>query len=249
MARKNLQNSVKCHFLLVNKNLFFIVLSGSNSKKMHNSAILQTVNKYIHVSGFTVDKEELELQLQSHPNFPNLISVSDVFHHFSLPHAALKVEKDEKILKELPDHFLAHAEVQSQAQLVLVSRQKNNLKLFLDKSDNQLVSTDDFLNMWTGIIITFTEVPIRKTFRNFKRIFSFENVISLLLLIFVPGVFFLSGPDGFQSFFFGFSMLGLWISSLIVRHEMGLNSINVNETGIVMPIALSVINPWRTQVV
>ncbi|WP_340064346.1 hypothetical protein [Ascidiimonas aurantiaca] len=87
---------------------------------MHNTTISYTVNKYLRVSGFIVNKEELELQLQSHPNFPNLIAVSDVFHHFSLPHAALKTEKEEKILKELPDYFLAHVEVQSQPQLVLV---------------------------------------------------------------------------------------------------------------------------------
>jgi hypothetical protein len=82
--------------------------------------LLYVVNKYLDLSGININRNELSLQLLSHPGFPNIISISDLFHHFDLEHYALKLKSTNESLNELPEYFLAHCYQDKDPKLMLV---------------------------------------------------------------------------------------------------------------------------------
>ena len=162
--------------------------------------------------------EELEFQLLSHPSFPSLHSITGVFDHFNIENVALVVPKNKETIALLPTFFLST--VSPGNEYVIVSKKDNGITLFFEEGGTKSLSIQEFLEVWSGYVVSIEksgeEVYSNKNAQPLKRTIA-QAVISFLLL----GAFFMLGPNWFQSTHFAFSIIGLAISALIIKHELG----------------------------
>ena len=54
------------------------------------------------------DKNELKLQIESHPSYPSLHAITGVLDHFSIDNMALDIPQNEAVFKQLPNYFIAY---------------------------------------------------------------------------------------------------------------------------------------------
>lgn len=168
-----------------------------------------------------LDFKELELQLLSHPSYPSLYAVTGVLQHFEVENMALKVPIDIETFKQLPVTFLS---IVNGHELVLVEKLHARVKLvFQGTKKPKILGDQDFLKQWNGTVVGVEEGTSDSTeggmgWHELPKIFA---LISALILM---GLFVNSFPDLFQSIHFFAGLVGLFISTLIVRHELGSQS-------------------------
>ena len=175
----------------------------------------------LKLSSIKIDKKELEFQFESHPSYPSLHSITGVLNHFGIDNLAIEVPNNKETLEELPEFFIAHLKDKEGEHFVIVKRKDNQVEIILDKKSKKILSTDSFLQSWTGIIVAVekTESFDKNSQKQFSgKIFYYLGALVGLI------IFFYSSTTLFQTFHFLIAIVGVVISVLIVQHELGLNS-------------------------
>lgn len=190
---------------------------------MINNNLIFLLERLAKSNNIKLDIDETKVQLASHPFYPSINSITDLFNHFDIENVAIKVSVSGEIFSQLPDTFLAQIKEEENERLVFVSKRKECVKLVYDKKKSKVLTLDEFLKLWTGIVVAIERAEykignesIRR--RNLKRL---VNITSLAIFILV---FLLGKPLIFQLIHFTLSCLGVYICYLIVQHELGLNS-------------------------
>jgi hypothetical protein len=80
----------------------------------------QTIELFLSLNNILFNKEELNLQLLTHPYFPSINAITDLFDHFKIENVAAELPKEVSIITELPDTFLAHIKENHAEKIVLV---------------------------------------------------------------------------------------------------------------------------------
>ncbi len=181
--------------------------------------IAYLLKKLLQKNKIEVDNEELEFQILSHPTYPSLHSVTGVLDHFAIKNYALEVPKSCETLDLLPTTFLALLQGNRYA---LVSKLDQDFELTFDNKNKQRISSDFFLETWTGIIVIVEEEKQEATPKPKK--INLTKVALFAAVAMLPIIFFLSGPSLFQFLHFALSFAGVAICVLIVQHELGLHS-------------------------
>jgi len=165
-----------------------------------------------------VNTQDLHLQLLSHNEYPSIKAVTDTLDYFGIDNVAANVPVD--ALSQLPEHFLALIGENQVTELVLV-RKKQNKILYIDQTSNKhTVSWDDFSQNWTGTIIAI-EQEEKKSVNQIKSIPT-TYVLLGLVLIFAIGVWMLSNTSVISAIYLSLSAIGLIISYLTTREELGI---------------------------
>ncbi|XLS27478.1 vitamin K epoxide reductase family protein [Flavobacteriaceae bacterium M23B6Z8] len=193
-----------------------------------NHPIIDIVNLYLNKSGYDIDREEVGLQISSHQDFPHLIAISDLFHHFGIAHYALKLERKKEIVDKLPVYFLAHCIIDNKPILVLVQKRANSLRIIRAKNEKNSISLSEFLRVWTGVLISFKEIPNTLKSRDVKKKLFLKIVLSMSA-IFLGLFLFYSKVSVIGITWLGLSLLGLTTGILIIQHEMGINLKTINK--------------------
>ncbi len=98
------------------------------------------VINYLDDHKIHIDKDEFELQLEGHPDFPSLLAFSDALSFFNIENYSYRIDNEEKDI--LPENFLALVE----GELAVVSNKDN--KIAVNGSP-----TKDFFSEWENIIL------------------------------------------------------------------------------------------------
>ncbi|PIB38982.1 thioredoxin domain-containing protein [Maribacter sp. 4G9] len=178
-------------------------------------------NDFLNSAGVSVSINYLRERLESHPQYPALISLTDILDEFQIENTAIRIQQKEK-WKELETPFLAHVVfADGRTDFELISRQKD------------VGSVECFLGRWTGIALTLgankkikheqhnEQYKKEKSSRIVKR-----SIISLTTLLFVIKQMIFFNPVVFTHFML--SIIGLGISCAIIARSMGLKS-NIAE--------------------
>lgn len=173
-------------------------------------------------SNISINEDELEFQILSHPSYPSLHAVTGVLDHFSIENYALEIPKNEETLDLLPKSFLALINGGDENGYALVSKQDSSVQLSFDSNKRKSVDVDYFLNVWSGVVVII-EGDKQEVFPVGKRVYITSNLppASVVLL---ATIFFLNSPSLFQAAHFLLSLLGVAICILIVQHELGFHS-------------------------
>jgi len=172
-----------------------------------------------------LDYEEFEMQIKSHPSYPSLHAITGVLSHFNIENTAIKVPVNMDTLAQLPTCFLAQIKNTDGEHIVLVINKGLNYKLIFNSKENTQVSTETFLEQFTGILVAVekdennTSISSSNNHRNTLAIISF--------LVFVA-LFFINKPSLFETFYFILSTIGIGASYLIIQHDLGIDSKIVN---------------------
>ena len=170
-----------------------------------------------------IDKNETKVQLLSHPHYPSLNCITDLFNHFQIKNLALRVETDLETFEQLPTSFLVQIKDDGKPLLAVASKKDDQVELTYSEKNIKTLTLDLFLDKWTGIIIAVEE-PEKATVVESQRSQNIKNVIFAGALIVIAGLFLFSKPSMIQTIQFILSSIGVYISYLIVQQELGVHS-------------------------
>jgi protein-disulfide isomerase len=175
----------------------------------------KTVVSWLRYTGFNLSSAFFSNQLESHPDYPSIASITDTMDALGIPNAALVVDKEK--IQELPLPFLAHME-HPEGGCVLITDPAKQL------------TTDN----WSGIVIVAEKPEHWQHKENSEALVQEQKSKKLLLLMVSAGILFafLSLINNFSFisvFLLTFSLAGLFVAVLIVQQEMGINNHLANQ--------------------
>ncbi len=185
---------------------------------MQDSSLFYILKTFLRKQELKTDFDELEFQLLSHPSYPSLHSVTGVLNHFGIDNLALKVPVDRNILKQLPKTFIT---LNKKDQFLVATKEGDLISTISHDRRRNKLSADKFLESWRGVVVvTEEDDKILKKTSNSRA----HSIVYLVTACIILALFFFQSPTVFQTSHFLFSIIGLAVSLLTVRHELGLNT-------------------------
>jgi len=188
-----------------------------------SNQLIFLLSQFTKKNNVQIDINETKLQLLSHPYYPSINSITDLFNHFDIDNLALKVKNNLETFSQLPDTFLGQIKDSKVEELILVTKVNNGVVLVFNEKKSEFKSVNEFLELWTGILIVI-EKPDKKI-KGKSGITNYaKKGIIITSIICLGYVFIKSQPSLFQIIHVLLSVVGIYISYLIVQHELGFHS-------------------------
>lgn len=181
--------------------------------------------QYLEKEKIVIDKTEFEFQIQSHPNYPTLLSIGDTLTFFNINNGAIKVDKTQIDL--LPKYFIAILNVElSLPELFFVEKKEANFVITLDKKTS-VITKEEFNQRWVGtvLLIEKNEEESNNTIKNKNQ--------NWLLPLFVATIFTAIlvnyKTNVFDILFFIFPFVGVLFSIAALKDLFGAKSKIINN--------------------
>lgn len=172
---------------------------------------LLTSNNYLDTN-----KELLNLQLLSHPEYPSIKSITDTLDYFEIENLAANVPKE--ALSQLPNSFLALVSANNKEDVVLVERKGTNIHLTPSQGKKEKVSEADFTARWTGTIVA---VEAKEKTLNTK---TLQTYLPYIIVGAIATTSVTLNFDLHYLLYTSLTLVGLYISILIAREDLGIKS-------------------------
>ena len=185
---------------------------------MKNSLAFLT-NELLKRNSISIDKKELQFQIESHPSYPSLHSITGVLDHFNIDNLALDIPKNEETLTQLPKVFLAQIEKTEDKEFVIAIKRGLNYQLINTSKNNETVTIKVFLEQFTGIIVAVEKTEFTDESKASTSIYN--KILIVITSALVLNLFFFIKPPLFSLLFFAISILGLVLSIAIKKQEQG----------------------------
>lgn len=172
---------------------------------------LLTNNSYLDVN-----RELLNLQLLSHPEYPSLKSITDTLDYFEIENLAATVPKE--ALEQMPPCFLALINGERGDEVVLVQKKRGAIQIVNADEKKEKISEATFSERWTGTIVAVEER---------EKVSSVQSIQSVLPYFIVTAV---ASSNVILNFslshllYTALTLVGLYISILIIREDLGIKS-------------------------
>lgn len=173
-------------------------------------------------NGVRFDKEELYFQIQSHPSYPSLHAITGVLDHFNIVNLAARIPNNPKVLNELSGSFIAQFQHGKNQGLFLVEKLTDSYKLMSAEGSIKEVSTSEFHQAFTGVILAIGSQRSyihKKSFKSF-----YTRITSAITLLGFISLFFISTTNIFSEILFLTSLIGVAISFSIIQQELGVRN-------------------------
>ncbi|MBC8755404.1 hypothetical protein H2O64_12005 [Kordia sp. YSTF-M3] len=172
---------------------------------------LLTNNSYLDV-----DRERLNLQLLSHPEYPSLKSITDTLDYFEIENLAATVPKE--ALSQMPASFLALISTDSGDEVVLTEKKRGMVHITYPDEKKEKVTEAVFTERWTGTIIA---VEAQEKTVNTK---SIETALPYFIVAAVASTNVMLNFSLTYLLYTALTLVGLYISVLIIREDLGIKS-------------------------
>jgi uncharacterized membrane protein len=179
--------------------------------------------RYFKKEKIYIDKSEFIFQMESHPDFPSLLSIVDTLNFFNIKNGAITVSIEE--IESLPNCFIALLEEdKGKGELCFVEQKRGNYCYLKDKKEI-LLTKQELESRWKNVVLLVekSEVEIIKI-KN-----RFFIVIPLLCLITFLAVIFLLETHIKNILFFVFPTIGFLLSILALKDLFGVKSELINN--------------------
>ncbi|MEZ4779680.1 MAG: vitamin K epoxide reductase family protein [Flavobacteriaceae bacterium] len=183
------------------------------------------VNKLLSKNKIYIQKEEVKLQIGSHPSYPSLHAIVGVLNHFNIPSLAVKLPITEEVFSQLPISFLAMIQNPNES-LVLAEKKNKLIKITYQNGKRERLTPVQFLSLWNGILIAIEKDENTK--EDQKKISGELNWVVGVLLV-LAGVYLLKGVSLFEKVYTSLSALGVLVSYFIVKQGLGLQNTTTNS--------------------
>ncbi|WP_299212546.1 alpha/beta hydrolase, partial [uncultured Dokdonia sp.] len=181
--------------------------------------LFNILDKLLITNKIKLNKEELKLQLLSHPSYPSLHALTGVLKHFGVPNLALQVPTDQDTLDQLPPTFIANVKGDKGMYLGLIEKKNDTVNIYTDHKEVKNVSNDAFFEAWDGIIVA---VEKDETIKEEKTTSTSKIVQWVFIAIGLGvGIALLNKALVFEGIHYFLSIVGLILAVLIVGHSLG----------------------------
>ena len=163
----------------------------------------------------SVSKNYIRQQLNSHPDYPSLLSITDTLDELGIDNTAIQIEKEQ--LPEMPVPFVAHLNSNGGEFVIVENR---------DNLDEQF---PDFFERWGGVAIAVekSESWQHKLNSEWLQKDKKQHSAVLFTLVLLSVIIFLSGIISFNWVQLGLlliSIAGVFISWMIVSKDLGVEN-------------------------
>lgn len=174
--------------------------------------------EYLKKENYFIKPQKIKERLFSDPD-AGVLAITNTLDFFQIENLAVKVPKTS--LKELPKSFIAEFQNNDQSRLVLITKFSENFEVFIDTKNTVILSHDDFIKNWTGLIIAIEENDSKKPIDTNKWL----NRIAIAFLVLLPLIYVISRGDSLSQLgYFALSITGVIISLLITYEKFGGNA-------------------------
>lgn len=176
------------------------------------------VSRWLHQLKISVSNKYIKEKLLSHPDYPSILSITDILDDLGIENAAIVVDKEK--LHEIPVPFLANTSEKG-TDFIIVSDIQKILK-----------KQPAFIQQWDGVAIVAEKSSIsdpqnEKWLSSDKRTLR-SSWIAVLLITVLVGVAISAQFSWLLTALMITAMAGLTVTFLIVQHELGISN-NITE--------------------
>jgi protein-disulfide isomerase/uncharacterized membrane protein len=176
----------------------------------------------------------LEKSLRDHPDFPSMLSLSDVFSGYGIGNAAINAREED--LDHLPTPFIATMKGKSSHKelYTVINAVKTEQITYFDPElhREQVIDREEFIRQWssaTVLIANAEDAPGEKDYRRMRWEEKKKYVARLLSILALPGIAAASGIAAFRQYGAGIfyeelfvfaSLLGTLFSGILIWYEL-----------------------------
>jgi len=121
-----------------------------NTKK---SNILSVTYQLLREIKVKVNLSTLSKNMESHPEYPGLLTICDCLKIFNVDNHVYRIEKEDYNDLDLPFPFITHTSKNGGAFFLVQDISKGQLRISDEKIKNRLVSREEFFATWEGLIL------------------------------------------------------------------------------------------------
>lgn len=174
--------------------------------------------QYLKKENIIIDRNEFIFQLNSHPESPSLLALSDTLSFFNIDNLATKIDFEDII--HLPKNFIALLTRNNKPFLAVVEKVGTDFKYQEDKNPVR-VSKDKFKGIFQNIVLLAEKSETNEVKTNSKFQLSF---LLLFGAVFYISFLFLSKANSTVFLFFLLSIVGVYFSIEAIFKEIGIKS-------------------------
>lgn len=178
---------------------------------------LQAILLYLKSQNIDIDSNEFKFQVESHPDYPTLLSFVDALDFFNIPNVATRVTFDE--LDNLPDEFIGLLGAEYAMPFLFYIKKEKDHFLYNDEKKIKKISKEELSKLWRGMVLLAekpnSEIASKKTFKNI-----YISLIFLLLFIMLYSF----SKSLVLCIFSALSTVGLYLSFEALKTELGVES-------------------------
>lgn len=166
-----------------------------------------------------IDKTEFLFQIQSHPDYPSLLSISDTLTFFNIDNGAIRVDFSD--IELLPNRFVVLLnKTNSTPELCFIEKKDNKYFITQDKKTVE-ISIIDLEKKWTDVVLIIEKSELETPKSNYSK---FSLALPILCLLFFLFVIFKYETNFLSNLFFIFPVLGLLFSVAALKDLFGAKS-------------------------
>jgi uncharacterized membrane protein/thiol-disulfide isomerase/thioredoxin len=147
--------------------------------------------------------------------------------HMGIKSIAVELSTDRDSVSELPSTFIAHCRYNNDEHFCFVELNGNRVTVTHNTKDSLHLSVDEFCDIWSGIVMVIEDED------SYDIKSSNRSVISKILIglagAMIVTLFVINGVSLFHYIHFILSVVGIVVCSLIVQHEIGVQSDTLNK--------------------
>ncbi len=140
---------------------------------------------FLQREGIVVDESKFEYQIQSHPNFPDLLCVTDALSFFNIENAAIHVEFSN--IDDLPKNFVTLLNNENEDPKFCFIEKKLNNYFYTTNRKSRKITISQLEKHWNGVVILVeksgNELLLKSNKRNWILVLQLLYLISFFVLI------------------------------------------------------------------
>jgi protein-disulfide isomerase/uncharacterized membrane protein len=179
--------------------------------------------QYLERESIFIDKNEFLFQMQSHPDYPSLLSVADTLSFFGIINGVVRVSFSD--LEGLPNRFVTLLkEGKGNPEFCFIEKKERTY--FCNKNNKSNKISESLLEQqWNGIVLLVETSEIENTLKANKFLFALPS----LCLGFLVAVVFVFQENWPTNLFFVFAVLGMLFSIASLKDLFGTKSKILNK--------------------
>jgi uncharacterized membrane protein len=147
----------------------------------------------LKLSGKAISPEKVIAELDKHPDYPSLLAISDILHHFRIENAAYRIPTED--VENVPCPFIAQTHINGGDFIVVHKITEGHVFASSDKWNNHRLILADFKKTFNGVVLSaqraYLALPVLYTRINWSA-YKTPGTITGFLLLFLVALFFKS---------------------------------------------------------
>lgn len=180
----------------------------------NKSNILNSIFDILKSKNIYIDKEPFTFRLNSHPNYPSLLSIVDTLDYYNINHSVYQVNFEE--IEDTPKEYLAFLKGQYGVQDLHYIKKKNENYLI----DNRKTSLSVLQNRWTEFVLLIEGSKVENVKEPFLSFM--KTAIIILILLILTNIYSLN-KSLYSVLFFALPVLGFVLSLSPLKEILKIN--------------------------